>query len=99
MKTFWFSGDMSHGHSHGGGDKKSKHKKDEDSIETGDNEHLCADERIGIEEHHGHSHGTAVLTSDNNNTTNGDTKSKDKKQKGCKKIRIDKQKKIYFACF
>ena len=78
MRMFVFLGDMSHGHSHGGDNKKSKNKKDEDSVEIGDSEHLCADERIGIEDNHGHSHGSEALTLDNHRTTNGDTKSKNK---------------------
>jgi hypothetical protein len=79
---------MSHGHSHSGNDKKSKNKKDEDSAENGDAEHLCADERIEIEDNHGHSHGSELVTSNN------DAKSKKRKKKGCKKkifeIKIDK---------
>ncbi|CAF1247378.1 unnamed protein product [Adineta ricciae] len=54
MALLILRGDMAHGHSHGGGGgKKAKHrksgKKDEDSIEIGDSEHLCSDE-----------HGTAA---------------------------------------
>jgi len=80
---------MAHGHSHGGDNKKLKNKKgnkkDEDSVEVGDGEHLCADERIGIEENHGHSHETGLLTSDNEEPINDDINSKKKKKKGCKK--------------
>jgi len=88
---------MAHGHSHGGNNKKSKNKKndnkkDEDSVEVGDGEHLCADERIGIEENHGHSHEPGLLTSDNEATTNHDTDSKKKKKKGCRKTLKNKNK-------
>ena len=79
---------MSHGHSHGGS-SKSKHgknnKKDEDSVEIGDGEHLCADERVGIEGNHGHSHDPAPSILDSSKLTNGDTNSKTKIKKGCKK--------------
>ncbi|CAF3131697.1 unnamed protein product [Rotaria socialis] len=73
-------GDMSHGHSHGGDSKKSKsakdNKKDEEGIEIGEGEHLCADEQNDSENHHGHSHGpkSPVL--------NGDQNVKKKKKKG-----------------
>jgi solute carrier family 30 (zinc transporter), member 1 len=59
---------MAHGHSHGGGGhshsaktKKTK-RKDETTLEAGDNEHLCAEESRGHahdatdHHHHGHSH-------------------------------------------
>jgi hypothetical protein len=96
MTLHLFTGDMSHGHSHGGSDKKSKHKKDEDCIEAGDGEHLCADEKIGIEEHHGHSHATGLLTTEIDGISNGDTKSKKKNKKGCKKIVTNQNKRFVF---
>jgi hypothetical protein len=72
-----------------GGDSKSKnkkgHKKEEDSAETGDGEHLCADQRSGHDEHHGHSHGPGPLILDSDTTSNGDKKSKKKNKTGCKK--------------
>jgi zinc transporter 1 len=88
IRIVLFLGDMSHGHSHGG-DSKSKnkkgHKKEEDSAETGDGEHLCADQRSGHDEHHGHSHGPGPLILDSDTTSNGDKKSKKKNKTGCKK--------------
>jgi len=96
MTICLFSGDMSHGHSHGGHNKKSKNEKgnnkDEDSVEIGDSEHLCADEKIGIEENQGHSNESGLLTLDNGRTTNEDKKSKNKKKKGCKKTFENKHK-------
>jgi len=81
---------MAHGHSHGGSKKKpnnqNSHKKDEDSVEIGDSEHLCADERIGIEDNHDHSHTVGLSTSNEDQTTNEETKSKKEKKKGCEKI-------------
>jgi hypothetical protein len=81
---------MAHGHSHGGSKKKPNnqngHKKDEDSVEIGDSEHLCADERIGIEDNHDHSHTVGLSTSNEDQTTNEETKSKKEKKKGCEKI-------------
>jgi len=77
---------MAHGHSHGGSSKsksKTNNKKDEDSVEIGDSEHLCADERVGNEDNHGHSHDTPTL--DSSRITNGDTNSKRKTKKGSKK--------------
>jgi hypothetical protein len=80
---------MAHGHSHGGSSKsktKINNKKDEDSVEIGDSEHLCADERVGNEDNHGHSHDTPSLTLDSSRITNGgDTNSKRKTKKGSKK--------------
>jgi hypothetical protein len=79
---------MAHGHSHGGSSKsksKTNNKKDEDSVEIGDSEHLCADERVGNEDNHGHSHDTPSLTLDSSRITNGDTNSKRKTKKGSKK--------------
>lgn len=63
---------MAHGHSHGGS-KKSKGKKDEDSVEAGDAEHLCGDAE------HGHSHEPVPSAIDAHDETN---KGKKKKKKG-----------------
>jgi hypothetical protein len=93
-----FTGDMTHGHSHGDKNKKSKNKKDEDSVEAGDGEHLCADERAGIEDNNGPSHVTGLLTIDNNRSTNDDKKSKKNKKKGSK-IFENKKKENFFSIY
>ena len=90
---------MAHGHSHGGGGHshgskaKKDRKKDEDALEAGDAEHLCAEEeRAGHEDdHHGHSHSpTSIQTGysqvNSNIHEDGDVPSKKKKKRGSKNV-------------
>lgn len=59
-----------HGHSHGGKVKKNR-KKDEDALEAGDGEHLCAEERAcQDDDHHGHSHSPKTSNQRNHSTMN-----------------------------
>ncbi|CAF0923867.1 unnamed protein product [Rotaria sp. Silwood1] len=86
MALVILGGDMAHGHSHGGDNKKSKNKQDnkknEDDVEIGEGEHLCADEPIDNMDNHGHSHDTGPSILDKNNTKNVDKKLKKKNRKG-----------------
>lgn len=87
-----FSGDLGHGHSHGGENKKVKNKKDtkknEDSIEVGEVENLCADDHNDAE-HHGHSHGVKSSTSENNPIENGGEKDVKKRKRKTSKKNIE----------
>ncbi|CAF4371302.1 unnamed protein product, partial [Rotaria sp. Silwood2] len=86
MALMILGGDMAHGHSHGGDHNKSKNKQDskknEDSVEIGEGEHLCADEPIDNMGNHGHSHDSGPAILDNDKTKEVDKNMKKKSRKG-----------------
>ena len=89
------SGDMAHGHSHGGhghshgGKAKKNRKTTEDALEAGDAEHLCAEEHAGHDhDHHGHSHSRKVSNQRNHPATgdgNGAVKTHEQEEEKNKK--------------
>lgn len=84
-----------HGHSHGGKTRKSR-KKDEDALEAGDSEHLCAEDKFGHDDdHHGHSHSPRSnvnepcgVPSRNGNIDSTQEKNKNKKKQKTRKKNI-----------
>ena len=79
---------MGHGHSHGSDNHKTKNKKDkkdEDSIEIGESDHLCADDRTENKINHDYSHEPASLILNSTSMKSDDEKLREKKRKGSEK--------------